>query len=157
MYEKLLLEYAEEILVIEQTLPSGLKGLYFDGIIAIDRNLDEREKVCVLAEEIGHHFTTCGEILNQSETSNRKQEKAARAWGYEKLIPVSDLLKAFDDHLKNRSEIAERLGVTEKYLDEALNYYHSLHGGWRKEGIYWIHFNPFVIYKNLEVSENEKS
>ena len=34
----------------------------------------ETEKACVLAEELGHHYTTVGDIIDQKESENRKQE-----------------------------------------------------------------------------------
>lgn len=41
-----------------------------------ERLLDnaEAEKACVLAEELGHHYTAVGDIIDQSYYSNRKQE-----------------------------------------------------------------------------------
>ena len=32
----------------------------------------EAEKACVLAEELGHHYTTIGDIIDQKESENRK-------------------------------------------------------------------------------------
>lgn len=50
-----------------------LKGFYTDGNIAINTSVnDSREKTCVLAEELGHYYTTTGDILDQSDTMNRK-------------------------------------------------------------------------------------
>ena len=58
-----------------------IKGLYCDGTIAISTDMKtDAEKACVLAEELGHHYTSYGNILDQSDTSNRKQELRARAW-----------------------------------------------------------------------------
>ena len=38
----------------------GLKGLYYNGNIAIEKKLTQTQKACVLAEELGHHYTTVG-------------------------------------------------------------------------------------------------
>ena len=44
-----------------------IKGLYSDGTIAISTDMKtDAEKACVLAEELGHHYTTYGNILDQS-------------------------------------------------------------------------------------------
>ena len=52
-----------------------IKGLYCDGNIALSRNIKtESEKKCILAEEIGHFETSCGDITDQNNISNRKQE-----------------------------------------------------------------------------------
>ena len=62
-YEKLLCEYEEEVQIKETNLSHGFKGLYYDGHILIDSSLTETEKYCILAEEIGHHFTSSGNIM----------------------------------------------------------------------------------------------
>lgn len=49
-----------------------LKGLYCDSTIALRKDLPPAEKACILAEELGHHYTTCGNILEQSNSGNRK-------------------------------------------------------------------------------------
>lgn len=44
-----------------------IKGLYCDGTIAISTDMKtDAEKACALAEELGHHYTTYGNILDQS-------------------------------------------------------------------------------------------
>ena len=52
-----------------------IKGLYCDGTIALSKDMYiETEKACVLAEELGHHYTTVGDIIDKKESENRKQE-----------------------------------------------------------------------------------
>lgn len=66
---------------------SGLKGFYIDRNIAIHRGIPtQKEKSCILAEGLGHYYTTYGNILDQSKSEYRKQERRARLWGYNKLI-----------------------------------------------------------------------
>lgn len=58
-----------------------IKGLYCDGTVAISNSLrTQKEKACVLAEELGHFYTSTGNILDMSDTGNRKQEARARLW-----------------------------------------------------------------------------
>ena len=64
--------------------------------IYLRKNMDSTEKVCVLAEELGHHHTSVGNILDMTDISNRKQERQARLWGYNKLIGLSGLIKAYE-------------------------------------------------------------
>lgn len=59
----------------------SLKGIYIDGNIAINTSIRNRtEKTCVLAEELGHHYTSIGNILDMNDVRNRKQERQARLW-----------------------------------------------------------------------------
>ena len=59
-----------------------IKGLYCDGVIAISDRLTGKEQAAVLAEELGHHLTASGNILDQSVTANRKQELRGRIWAW---------------------------------------------------------------------------
>ena len=95
-YEELLTDADKEnIIVTDQFDLSGtrLKGLYCDGTIALNRDMYiETEKACVLAEELGHHYTTVGDIMDQTDITNRKQERRARIWAYHKLLSLNDLI-----------------------------------------------------------------
>ena len=100
------------------------KGLYCDGTIALNQDIcADSEKACILAEELGHHFTTVGNITDQKETENRKQERRARVWAYNEMISLSDLVDSYKDGCRSRYEIAEHLEVTEKFLQECLDYF----------------------------------
>ena len=99
-YNNMLREYAD-IPVREIELNFGFKGLYKNGQIAIDKKLTTIEKGCILAEEIGHHFKTAGNILNQNKINNVKQEKIARLWAYKKLLPLSCLIEAYENGCSN--------------------------------------------------------
>ena len=55
-----------------------IKGLYGDGIIGINDNVKTSvEKTCVLSEELGHHHTSVGNIIDMTSAGNRKQERQA--------------------------------------------------------------------------------
>lgn len=73
-YEKLQEEACKDgIDVIDYPFKSKkIKGLYCDGTIAIKDNIDTTtEKACVLAEELGHHYTSVGNIIDMEYTGNR--------------------------------------------------------------------------------------
>lgn len=129
-YEVLLMEAHDlGIEVYEKRLAGRLKGLYSDNIILIDKDLEDCiEKVCILAEEVGHYHTSAGDILDQQDISNRKQELRAREWAYEKLIPFSAIVMAFQAKVNGRHEIADFLGVTEEFLQASVDRYRDKHG-----------------------------
>ena len=77
-------------------------------------------KYCILAEEIGHHFTTSGNILDQTPLDNQRQELRARKWAYEKIIPLEAVLSAIADGFRETWEIADYLEVEENFLKDAL-------------------------------------
>lgn len=120
-----------------------IKGLYCNGTIALNKNIQtETEKSCVLAEELGHYYTTVGNILDQSKVENRKQEQKARAWAYDKLVNLQGIIKVYESGYDSLHEAAEYLEVTEDFLREALTYYRSKYGVSVKSGDCIIFFEP---------------
>ncbi len=122
-----------------------IKGLYCDSSIGISENLvTVEERTCVLAEELGHHYTTVGNILDMADISNRKQERQARLWGYNKLIGLAGIIKAFEAGCQDRFEVAEYLGVTDEYLCECLEAYRDKYGIGTTVDNYYIMFIPHL-------------
>lgn len=119
-YEKLQAEY--DNLYIEER-PMKSDGLYADGHIWINDGLLTVQKACILAEEIGHYETSSGDILDQEDANNRKQEYAARRWAYEKLVPIENIHFAVADGHTEIWDMAEYLEVDEAFLREALKFY----------------------------------
>ena len=108
------------------------------------------EKACVLAEELGHHYTTYGNILDQSDASNRKQELRARAWAYNRQIGLLGLIRAYEHGCRNRFEIAEYLEVTEEVLEECISYYRKKYGIYQSVDNYIIYFVPtLTVFKRI--------
>ncbi|MDD2496228.1 MAG: ImmA/IrrE family metallo-endopeptidase, partial [Tissierellia bacterium] len=147
-YNQLIEELKDEnIELIELTFPKGLKGLIKGRKIGIDKNLNTKEKKCILAEEIGHYITNVGDIIDSKNVCNRKQELRARNWALEKLIPLSSLIKASRSGCTNIYELADNLDVTEEFLRETLKYYQRKYGLFAEVGNYCIYFNPLTICK----------
>ncbi|MFK4461594.1 ImmA/IrrE family metallo-endopeptidase [Bacillus safensis] len=138
------------IKVYEESLSSNTKGLYGNNVIWINRNLSSIEKTCTLAEEIGHHFTTYGNILDQTKLKNRKQELRAREWGYKLLFPLERLIEAQKEGVRNRFELAEYLNVTEQFLEDALKRYKEKYGLYKQIGKHTICFEPLGVIENFE-------
>ena len=126
-----------------------IKGLYSDGIIGINERLETSvEKTCTLAEELGHHHTSVGNIIDMENVSNRKQERQARFWGYNKLIGLTGIVRAFQAGCQSRHEVADLLDVTEEYLQECIDCYRDKYGVYTEIDNYTIYFIP-----NLAVME----
>lgn len=121
----------------------SLKGIYIDGNVAINTSVsNSAEKTCVLAEELGHHHTSVGNILDMDDMRNRKQERQARLWGYNKLIGLTGIITAFCAGCQSRHEIAELLDVTEEYLQECIDCYRGKYGVCAEVDNYIIYFIP---------------
>ena len=143
-YEDLLIEAdCNELITKEMPLPVS-KGRIKGNWIAIKNDLTEREKKCVMAEELGHFYTGNGDILDQSSVSNRKQELQGRVWAYNKLIGLRGIISANQAGCKNIFETADYLGVTEEFLREAIQCYHNKYGQYTFCDNYIIYFEPFI-------------
>ncbi|UZW13236.1 ImmA/IrrE family metallo-endopeptidase [Clostridium pasteurianum] len=144
MYEELASEIqAYGVDIIEMKFKGNHKGLYGDNVIAINKKIDtDKEKACVLAEEIGHHYTTYGNITDQSDLRNRKQEKRARNHAYEKLVGIVELINAFEAGIQGRYDLAEYLNVTESFLEYSIQHYREKYGIYFEIDNYIIYFEP---------------
>lgn len=151
-FEDLLQEVEKEgIDFYENNCIGKLKGLYVDNTITLNSCLEtEAEKKCVLAEELGHHFTSYGNIMDLSKIENRKQERRARAWAYDRLIGITGLINAYKHGCRNRYEIAEYLNVSEQFLEEAITYYNEKYGLYYKIDNYILYFNPLSVIEQFE-------
>lgn len=150
-YEDLLLEVEKEgIEYFENNYIGKMKGLYTDNTITLNSNIDtEAEKKCILAEELGHHFTSYGNIIDQSKIENRKQERIARAWAYDRLIGINGLINAYKYGCKSKYEIAEYLNVSEQFLEKAITYYNEKYGLYYEIDNYIVYFNPLGVIEKL--------
>lgn len=142
-YEKLLDEAQSEGLIVKEKYIPGYGGRIYKNRIAIHNEIrTSSEKSCVLAEELGHHYTTVGDILDQSSVSNRKQELRARMWAYNKLIGLLGIVKSYEHGCRSLYDMAEYLEVTEEFLKDALERYRQKYGMYTIVDNYIIYFEP---------------
>lgn len=152
-YEKLQDEACKDgIEVVDYPFESErIKGLCCDGTIAIRDNIaTTTEKACVLAEELGHHYTSVGNIIDMDSSSNRKQERQARLWAYNKQIGLKGLVRAYEHGCTASHEIAEYLDVTEEALQECIEFYRDKYGEYKIINNYTIYFIPYLaVFKKI--------
>lgn len=142
-YEELLIEADRAGLIVkEKPLPVSdgrIKGTR----IAIRQDIPTLiKKADVLAEELGHYYTAAGDILDQTNIINRKQERAGRLWAYNKRIGLTGIINGYRAHCQNRHELAEYLEVSEEFLQEALDCYRNKYGTYATVDNYIIIFEP---------------
>lgn len=147
-YENLLDEASSDgICVIENAdFKSKAEGLINGDVIGISKRVRSfKKRACILAEELGHFYTTSGDIINQSTVSNRKQEMHARLWAYNNLIGLSGIISAYKYGCQSVHETAEYLDVTEDFLLEAINCYKNKYGICATVDNYVIYFEPVTV------------
>lgn len=145
-YEELLVKSERDNLIVKEKDIPGYGGRIYKNRIAIHKGLrTQTEKACVLAEERGHHFTTSGDIVDQTDIQNRKQEFRARMWAYNEMIGLLGIVNAYKNGCRNSYEAAEYLEVTEEFLNDALNAYRAKYGVYTIVDNYAIYFIPTLL------------
>ena len=141
-YDELLTAALQKGLTVKEKRLSGNNGRIMGNRIAIRKDMTTTEKACVLAEELGHHETTVGNIIDMSVSWNRKQERQARLNGYNRMIGLMGIVKAYEKGCQNQHEIAEFLNVTEEYLLECIVCYRDKYGTMKIIDNYTVYFIP---------------
>lgn len=149
-YDVLLTEADSLSLTVKEKPLQAHDGRIRGDRIAIREDIETNvQKACVLAEELGHHQTTAGDIMDQSIAANRKQELRARAWAYNHMVGLMGLISAFEHGCQSRYEAADYLDVTEEFLEEAVTYYRNKYGTAVQIDTYVVFFEPFGVMKMI--------
>lgn len=142
-YEQLLTATDQEGLLVKEQPLTGHDGLICGSRIAIRKDIEtQAEKSCVLAEEIGHYRTTTGNILDQNDTMNRKQEYRARLYGYNLRVGLIGIINSYEARCRTLHEMAEYLDVPDDYLEDVIDCYRSKYGQYVAIDNYMIYFIP---------------
>lgn len=129
-YELLRIAYDEGIRVDYWDFEPPLEGIYIaipdlPPVIGISNRLFECSPRfrCVLAEELGHHFTTAGDALPKkffhyrNRLSVSRAEYRAQKWAAEYLIPKKQLHKALRAGNDTLWDLAALFDVTEEMVE----------------------------------------
>ncbi|MGI6349917.1 MAG: ImmA/IrrE family metallo-endopeptidase [Eubacteriaceae bacterium] len=143
--EKIKAAAPEEVEIVEHPLKGKTGGLYIDNNIVINSGLTDTEKICVLAEEIGHHQTSYGCIINAAKLESYKQELRARRWAVKYLISPADFLRAERAGVSGKAELADFLNVTEEFLSMTVGFFYKEYGDSLDLEGYIIYFDPLYV------------
>ncbi|WP_373216554.1 hypothetical protein [Ruminococcus sp. 5_1_39BFAA] len=104
-YEALLNEADSHQLTVKEKPLKQHDGLIIGNKIAIRKSIGTAiEKSCVLAEELGHHYTSSGNILDQSDTMNLNQEYRARLYCYNLKVGLMGIVQTYEHGCRNRCQ-----------------------------------------------------
>ncbi len=78
--------------------------------------------ISVLAEELGHHFTSLGNLTIESKNYSErlmknKQEHKAKSWAANFLISDEDFIQALYDCISTPCDMCEHFNVTNEILE----------------------------------------
>lgn len=147
IYESLISSaYDKGVKVIEADLGIDKPfGKCIGNIIIINNRVTQAEKLFTLSEELGHFNLTVGDITDQSNPSNRKQELKARRWSYEKIVTPEGIINSILSGIDNIYDLSENLNVTEEFLIECIKHYK------RKYGLYYVGKTHLLTFEPLNV------
>ena len=115
VYEELLEEAAAQNISVDENFPfhGNLKGLYVDQNIALSDQLEtSAEKACILAEELGHHYTSTGD----------------RTVMHDSVIHSLDELAAYTKEHGKEAKWREELGYQRKRIGDFACYVSLIYG-----------------------------
>ena len=144
-YEELLIEADKLGVIVKEFKLRTRDGRCYGNRIAINSSLSEKEKACVLSEELSHFRLTVGNISDQNNQNNRKQEFIARRDCYEKLITPECIIKALLSGANDIYELAEELTVPKSFLIDTINHYN------KKYGIYYVGKTHLLTFEPLNI------
>ena len=149
-YEELL-EAADDIgLIAKEKDLQAHDGLIRGRRVAIRRSIPSQcRKACVLAEELGHYFTSGGDIMDPTDAGSRKQERRARIWAHDIQVGLDGILAADAAGCRSVYEMADFLEVPEDFLIEAIGCYSERYG----RGICYKGYQ--ILFDPLEVRHDE--
>lgn len=124
----------EEVRCFFVSLPSPFLGLYDNRpgeppVIFLHKKIRHNRCLlrCILAEELGHHFTSSGNLLAFARSDKKaiflKQERLAVWWAVQHLIPMDKLIETVNSGLFSIWELAEHFDVTERFMGTSLMLY----------------------------------
>ena len=123
-------------------------------MISVKNGLNTLERSTITADtkegvDLTCHYTTIGNILDQDDSGNRKQELRARLWAYNEQIGLHGIIRAYEAHLTELYEVAEFLEVTPEFLSDALQCYRSKYSPYTTIDNYAIFFEPSLSVMKL--------
>lgn len=147
MYNDLLNECENLGLTVTETkFPDTIKGFHgltLDNNIYINNKLSSREKYVTLAEEMMHAKYSVGNILDQKDIRNKKDEVGVRRRSYEKLLPLSKIIELYKKNIADIESMEEYLDLDHNVIVKILEYYQVKYGvSYKYDDNYIIYFYP---------------
>lgn len=125
-----------------------------NGIVLLNDNFDCYVQNGILAEEIGHHETTYGKILDayttdsQNHINDLRQELKARRRGYELAVPLQKLIDCYEHGTwGNVHNMCLSMEIDRSYFQKVIEDYKVRYGPFVECNGYVINFTPLDIEK----------
>lgn len=151
LYEQWLQKADDIGLSVVENVPfeSQAKGLICGDCIGLNQNIETTaEKACILAEEVIHSQVNVGNICDLRISGNSRQERRARKILHHHLANLKTIVSLMKSGCKEVNEIAEKMGITEDLLLEAISGYKEEYGISIPFGNDVLYFEPTIVLKS---------
>lgn len=151
LYEQWLQKADDIGLSVAENVPfeSQAKGLICGDCIGLNQNIETTaEKACVLAEEVIHSQINVGNICDLRVSGNSWQERKTRKILRHHLADLKTIVSLMKSGCKEVNEIAEKMGITEELLSEAISGYREEYGISIPFGDDVLYFEPTIVLKS---------
>ncbi|MDW4259485.1 MULTISPECIES: hypothetical protein [Staphylococcus] len=156
--EELSDKYSKVALEIDYDMPNKVGGYYTrdeidpDGLITITGKANHYIQNEIIAEELGHHETSYGNILGAYTKStckhveDLKQELKARRLGFKLAVPLEKLIKCYKQGIwGDLYEMCLTMQIDRSYFHAAIEDYKKQFGNYVNYEGYHIQFEPLEI------------
>ena len=156
--EELSDKYSKVALEIDYDMPNKVGGYYTrdeidpDGLITITGKVNHYIQNGIIAEELGHHETSYGNILGAYTKStckhveDLKQELKARRLGLKLAVPLEKLIKCYKQGIwGDLYEMCLTMQIDRSYFHAAIEDYKKQFGNYVNYEGYHIQFEPLEI------------
>lgn len=121
----------EGIILLSAPLP--VKGLFyatsnFESITLASSLKSEKERLCTLAHELGHHFFRPPDLFNAPSGIQQKFEYLAMRWAIRTLLPPDSVIQAMMAGIQAPYDLAEHFGVTPDFVEKAFAFHEQYFG-----------------------------
>ncbi|EAC8350584.1 hypothetical protein [Listeria monocytogenes] len=149
---------SKKVTILECDLYKNTKryGIYADGHILLERHMNNKNKKVILLEEYLHSKHTAGNILDEKDICNKKQENFVRRKNYELLFSADCIIRAYNLGFIYYHDVAEYFDLPEEFIREAIEHYKKTHGVIWKVGNYVIYLGDYieVLKKGQQINNN---
>ena len=118
------------------------------GLICLDNGMGNDFRLCVLAEELGHHFTASRDSILSviSEIDLAREEERAIRWAVDALLPIHRIVEeVVRSSPANLLELSDTLGVIPGVLERAISLHQLRHGELYRSQKYTLHFPTLTV------------
>lgn len=143
-YENAVIEIEKHGMVLVEVPLQVHDGLIAGNVIGIRQDIPTTvEKAQTAYEELAHGLLNAGNIIDQDDMANRKQEKKARRLAHRLMgVDLKGIVECYTAGCRNIYEMAEQLECTEDFLKEALINFREIYGRSTRWQEYTIFFWP---------------